>query len=223
VGVGDSLLPAFIGVLSPAAAALQSARPMHTTSRLGTFVLNSSAIVVMDPGYDIQAAEMPLGGCLVRSCRAGSWSLSVTWDKPLAGDWWPPSRLLPRSIIAVEDCSKQVVLGTPEWRRVCGDIGQDGGVFGIVDVAHFGDASVIPPGHPSLHPHPEFGMKYAWYDFVCEILGKSDVAIIPHGVMVHWDGGMDVDSLTVQNEVVAIRVSISEWPYPYGKDEEGPA
>jgi hypothetical protein len=61
-------------------------------------------------------------------------------------------------------------------------------------------------------------MKYAWYNFVCEILGKSDAAIVPHGVMIHWDGGMDVDSLTVQGEVVAIRVSISDWPSPYGTD-----
>ena len=98
------------------------------------------------------------------------------------------------------------------------NIGQDGGVFALVDSAHFGDVTVIPPAHPALRPHPEFGTKHAWYDFLCDSLKGAEAVIIPYGAMVHWDGGMDVDSLTWQEEVVGIRVSISDWPYPYGTD-----
>ncbi len=191
---------------------------MRTTGPLGTFDLTSPAIVVMDPGYNIEDVEMPYGGCLVRKCRPGSWSVSVLWDKPVTGDWWPAGHVLPRSIIAVEESNEQAILAAPEWLGVCTDIGQDGGVFALVDLAHFGDRGVIPPAHPSLRPHPEFGVKYSWYNYLCDILGNSQAVMVPHGAMVSWDGGMDVETLSIQDEVVGVRVSISGWPYPYGTE-----
>jgi len=40
-------------------------------------------------------------------------------------------------------------------------------------------------------------------------LQSREAAVIPHGAVVHWDGGMDVDTLARNGRVIAIRLSIS--------------
>lgn len=181
---------------------------MLTLQQLGTFDVTSPKLVVIDPGYTLETAELQYGGCFVTTCRLGNWKAEVTLDTP---PQWPQWRTVPRTVLATHAACKQVPVES-DWGRVADKIGQDGGVIGLYDVAHFQDVSVIPIDHPIRREETTDESRWLWYRFVCDLLGKRDAAIVPYGLTIHWDGGVDVDSFTANGEIVGIRLSISGWP-----------
>ena len=124
---------------------------------------------------------------------------------------YPQWRTVPRTVVATHAVCKQVPVES-DWRRVADEIGQDGGVIGLYDVAHFQDVSVIPADHKVRGQESPDDSRWLWYRFVCDILGKQDATVVPCGLTIHWDGGMDVDAFTAVGEIVGIRLSISGWP-----------
>lgn len=181
---------------------MQELREVMTVSQqLGTFQVTSSKLVVIDPGYTLDTAELQYGGCFVAPCRLGSWKVEVTMDSP-------PSepRTVPRTVIAMHTACEEIPLES-DWRRVADEVGQDGGVIGLYDVAHFQDVSVIPADREAMGDS-----RWRWYRFVCDVLGKQHVTVVPYGLTIHWDGGVDVDSFMADGETAGIRLSISGWP-----------
>jgi hypothetical protein len=180
---------------------------MLTVQQLGAFKVTSPKLVVIDPGYTLDTAELRHGGCFVAPCRLGSWKVEVTMDAPPSEQW----RIVPRTLVALHAACERIPVDS-DWERVAEEIGQDGGVIGLYDVAHFQDMSVIPSDHKVREEENTDDSRWLWYRFVCDVLGKHDAAVVPYGATVHWDGGMDVDCFTMDAEIIGIRPSISGWP-----------
>src|ERR1043166_6640126 len=178
---------------------------MPTLQQLGGLKLTSPTVVVTDPGYDEDTATMCGLGCFITPCKVGQWYVELTMDMT------PQRRReMPRTVTAVCD-GFAATPDSPDWQRK-GHVGGDGGVLGIYDSAHFHDASIVPEeqewtfnGEPAISDD-------LWYSFICELLRDRAAVVVPYGITVHWDGGMDVDAFSVGNKVVAIRMSISGWP-----------
>ena len=185
---------------------------MPTVQQLGSFRLTSPKVVVIDPGYSIDTAETRHGGCFVARCRLGEWRVDVAMDRPSA-NWWPDWRSLPCSLTAIHSQVAPEFMQSAKWLRVADEVGQDGGLIGIFDAAQYDEMRSIPDGHGSAAPDGD--TRKLWYEFVSEVIGDSAAAVLPHGAVVSWDGGMDVDSVSTTGEVVGIRLSISGWPNPY--------
>ncbi len=179
---------------------------MPTTQLLGGFKLTSQKVVVCDPGYDEETAGIGSLGCFISACHVGEWRVELTSDTTASRPWE-----MPRTLIAVRQ-GFLPSLDSKDWQRVGEEVGGDSGLVGVYDLAHFHDVAVIPLGqHWSFDGGPA-DPGDLWYSFVCEAIGRQVAAVIPYGFVVHWDGGMDVDTISMGNRVGAIRLSISGWP-----------
>jgi hypothetical protein len=178
---------------------------MPTVLQLGKFKLTSPKVVVCDPGYDEQTAGMGGLGCLVSPCAIGDWGVELTLDTAPSYGWE-----MPRTVIAAR-ADFSVLPDSPDWQRV-DEVGGDCGMLGAYDLAHFHDVGVIPPGQRWTFDGGPADPDDLWYSFICEAIAQRDATVIPNGFVVHWDGGMDVDTFSSGSRVVAIRLSISGWP-----------
>jgi hypothetical protein len=179
---------------------------MPTLKHIGSFKLTSPMVVITDPGYDEETARMSGLGCFVSDCRIGKWRVEITLDTTPQRRWE-----MPRIVMAICD-EFPTPLDRSGWERVGKPVGGDGGVLGIYDFAHFHDHSLVPQeqrwsfdGGPAIPDD-------LWYSLNCEAIQGHLAAVIPHGVVVHWDGGMHVDILGANRKVFAVRLSISGWP-----------
>jgi len=104
---------------------------------IGSFKITSSKMVAIDPGYSL--SDVPLLGCALEPCRLGLWNVSES-----AGN----TTSVPGPVVALhESAARDVSLQSKSWKAVRPSIGSDGGVRGLYDAAHFGDAQIIPVGH----------------------------------------------------------------------------
>jgi hypothetical protein len=147
---------------------------MATTEQLGVFDLTSPKVVVIDPGYTLDTAELRYGGCFVCPCRTGTWSVEVEIDTPTETWWGKLPRLLKATAPGYSEISD-----ASDWQQVSEEIGQDGGVIGLFDVARFQDPSVIPSGHEIRQQESAGDPRQLWYRFVCEILAPARLPIDP--------------------------------------------
>ena len=85
-------------------------------------------------------------------------------------------------------------------------------MIGLYDLAHFHDTKVVPVGQRWTFEGCPADPADLWYSFVCEVMVRQDAVVIPHGFVVNWDGGMDVDTILSNGKVIAVRLSISGWP-----------
>src|SRR5262245_39325579 len=100
------------------------------------FCLTSNQLIVTDPGYDFETAEMDGLGAIVSLCRSGVWSVSLTMHRPPHRDWD-----LPHVLLAVH--TDAVTAANNEWHPRAKELGGDHGMIGIYDAAHFHDASLV--------------------------------------------------------------------------------
>lgn len=174
--------------------------------RLGTFDLTTPNLVVMDPGYSIDTAK-GRSGRILRKCRPGRWKVEfVPEPEPKQQKW-----LVPRTLIAAEE-SAMVSEGSGHWRTVAKDIGSDGGVIGVYDLAHFQDGTVVPVGQKPLVESWSDDSAMLWYSMNCDAVRGRLASVVVHGAVVHWDGGLDVAVRQIGGETVGIKLSISGWP-----------
>lgn len=128
-------------------------------------------------------------------------------DTPTEHWWGKLPRLLKATAAGCERISDAL-----DWQPIAEDIGQDGGLVGLFDVARFQDTTVVPSGHKIRTQEGASDARWLWYSFVREIIGREHAAVVPYGAVVHWDGGMDVHSCASNGEVLGIRLSIAGWP-----------
>jgi hypothetical protein len=186
---------------------------MPNTLNLGAFELTSRTIVVTGPDYDLDFARF--AGCFIKNCALGSWHVEAIEDIPPELGWTLPWRLH-----AAHDGTK-LPSDPGTWRTLAKRISGGRALTGIYDLAHFQDHSVVPPDQKWTFwgeaPDPDD----LWYPLNCEAASAdSGVGVIPYGVVVHWDGGWDVDIIAVEKEVVAVRLTISGWPDKVVSGEE---
>src|SRR5439155_3029365 len=141
---------------------------MPSAHRLGTFELTAPRIIVMDPGYSIDTAKLPHSGCIISKCRPGRWKVELMPELAPKYQRW----LVPRTLIAAEESAK-LAQGRGRWRGLAKEIGSDGGVIGLYDLAHFQDGSVIPPGQKPLVDSWSNDRAMLWYSMNCDaVSGK---------------------------------------------------
>jgi hypothetical protein len=179
---------------------------MSKAQQLGRFILTSPQVVVTDPGYDTATAGIEGLGCFVSPCDIGEWNMDFV---PETAPKWKVQ--VPRTLLAVRD-GFLVAPDPAEWQRVGEGIGGDSGLIGVFDLARFHDAALVPGGQQWTFDGGPADPTDLWFSFVCEAIGKQKAAVVPHGFVVYWDGGMDVDTLLYGGKVCAIRLSISGWP-----------
>jgi hypothetical protein len=179
---------------------------MATLQPIGGFRLTHSTVVITDPLYDEESARISGLGCLISNCRTGDWRVELLTDRTTE-----PWGEMPRIVTAI-----YAGFPTPpdqsDWLRVGDEIGGDTAQLGIYDLAHFHDDSLVPDNQQWTFDGGPAIPDDLWYSMNCEAVQKQLAATIPHGVVVSWDGGMDVDIFVSDHEVVAIRLSISGWP-----------
>jgi len=181
--------------------------PLPPFRPLGRFRLTSPTVVVTDPGYDEETARIETLGCFVEPCAVGMWRAAIAKDSTLARAW-----KMPRALLLVHERFKQLPPTSDQWQRLGKPVGGDGGVLVACDFAHFHDAGLVPGDQKWILQDKPADPQHLWSCFVCEILKRKIAAVIPHGAVVHWDGGMHVDVFRAKDQVVAIRLSISGWP-----------
>lgn len=179
---------------------------MSTLQQIGNFKLTSQTIVITDPGYDEETARIDGLGCFLSDCRIGDWRVELTPDSTPQRPWQ-----MPRIVTAICEGFSTPVDDT-SWRRVGKPVGGDGGVLGIYDFAHFHDDSLVPEDQPWTFDGEPAIPDDLWYSLNCEAIQGRLASVVPHGVAVHWDGGMDVDTFIADRKVIAVRLSISGWP-----------
>jgi hypothetical protein len=165
-----------------------------------SFQMTTPEMVGLDPGYDLD--DVALMGCIIEPCRKGIWRV---WEFPS-----PPAQRAPGPVVALHNSiSRPVSPDMADWRQIRDDIGGDGGVEGIYDIAHFGDAQVIPSDHQSRTDFCSYPSKQ-WYGYICDVvLAKSGWGVVVHafGCTMHWDGGCSVSILTdTDGSVVGVRL-----------------
>ena len=180
---------------------------MPSPLKLGAFELSSPKIIVMDPGYSMDTARLPGGGRIVSRCRLGRWNVELMPElEPRQRKW-----LVPRTLITSEE-SCMLAQGRGRWHRIAKDIGSDGGVIGVYDLAHFQDGSVVPLGQKPLVDSWSEDPAMLWYSMNCDAVQGKLASVVAHGAVVHWDGCMSVDVRRVGGEIVGLKLSISGWP-----------
>jgi hypothetical protein len=172
---------------------------MPTLQQIGSFKLTSPTLVVTDPGYD----EGTLHIC---DCQIGDWCVELTLDS--TPEWRGE---VPRLVIAVCEGFSRPIEPT-DWQRTGETVGGDGGILGIYDLAHFHDHGLVPSHQSWTFDGGPAAPDDLWYSLNCEAIRGRLAALIPHGVVVRWDGGMNVDSLASDNRIIGVRMSISGWP-----------
>ena len=179
---------------------------MPTIQQLGRFELTSPKLVITDPGYEEETARSVGLGCFVAPCAMGEWLVDLTLDTTPQRPWD-----MPRTVIAVHT-DYPALLKSSDWQRVGDGVGGDSGLIGVHDLAHFHDVSVIPPEQQWTFNDGPADPNDFWYSFLCEAIRNRDAAVIPYGFVISWDGGMDVDTISSDGRVAALRLSISGWP-----------
>lgn len=174
---------------------------------LGKFSLTSPSVVVTDPGYDEDTARIEGLGCFVKPCTVGRWRVAIAKDSTLARPW-----KMPRALLLAHEAFRPSPASSDQWQRLGKPVGGDGGLLVACDFAYFHDDSLVPSDQEWTFDGGPADPNDLWASFVCERIEGKMAATIPHGAVVHWDGGMDVDVFRVQSQVVAIRLSISGWP-----------
>ena len=174
--------------------------------RLGTFDLTTPNLVVMDPGYSIDMAKSR-SGRILRKCRPGKWKVQLVPEPEPKQQKW----LVPRTLIAAEE-SLMLSDGKGRWRTVAKDIGSDGGVIGVFDIAHFQDGTVVPKGQKPLVDSWSDDPAMLWYSMNCDSVRGKLASVVVHGAVVHWDGGLDVAVRKIRDEIVGVKLAISGWP-----------
>lgn len=178
-----------------------------TARKIGCFELTSHTVAICDPGYREDALDIGGGlGCYVRRCKIGEWQVWLTEDKTPNHSWEMPRTLL--AAIAGFSTSRD----SDAWHPTGKEIGGDYGMIGVFDQSHFHDDKLVPIGQRWTFDGAPADPSDLWYSFVCESVRNQVAAAIPHGFVVNWDGGMDVETLSSDGEIVAIRLSISGWP-----------
>ncbi len=171
---------------------------MPSVQRIGSFKVTSPTIVVTDPGYD--EATLHISDCVI-----GEWGVQLDLD---TAPGWPGQ--VPRTVTAAWDKYPTAGCRT-DWERA-DKVGGDGGILGIYDLAHFHNDSLVPSDQRWTFDGGPAVPDYLWYSLNCEAIQGRLAALIPHGVVVRWDGGMDVSTLTLNEKIVAVRMSIAGWP-----------
>jgi hypothetical protein len=179
---------------------------MPSLQQLGSFKLTSTSLVVTDPGNNEEAARMAGLGCFVSPCLIGDWRVELQVDTTPRRPWGAPRRL----VAIHSDCSS--LPKSSNWQRTGSEIGSDGGLICAVDLAHFHDVTLVPHSQQWTFDRGPANPDDLWYSFLCEAVGKQDATVVPHGFVVSWDGGMDVDVILREGKIMAIRLSISGWP-----------
>jgi hypothetical protein len=156
-------------------------------------------MVGLDPGYDLD--DVVLMGCIVEPCRLGLWHVQ---------EFPSTSSRMPGPVVVLHSSiSQSVEANSPQWRKIREDIGGDGGVEGIYDIARFGDAAVIPPDYHPSTDWSEYPSK-RWYSYICDaVLAKRGwgVFVHPFGCTLHWDGGCSVSTLSDSDgSIVGVRL-----------------
>jgi hypothetical protein len=109
---------------------------------LGTFELSSERLVVSDPGNDLDYLERGCGAVLT-NCLPGRWHASVLLGR-IPGT---------SSELCMQLCAwHQNASPNGNWVAQEKTIGVDYGQAGIYDLAHFGDASIVPADVKWTHP-----------------------------------------------------------------------
>jgi hypothetical protein len=140
---------------------------------LGSFEVESDALIVSDPGHEAELAEgdHPLSG-LVPNPRRGTWNARVTIVD--AGDWGPRVS----ELVAVHAGSAGAA-----WQPSPHEIGVDSGQAGIFDRAHFGRDSDVPKDYR----WGKEGMlvpEEPWYSLCCDkTLSETQAGTIPFGAV----------------------------------------
>jgi hypothetical protein len=181
--------------------------PLPAFGKLGAFRLRSPKVVVTDPGYDEHTASIAGLGCFIAPCAVGAWRVGMAKDSTLE-----KPRKMPRALRLIHESYQSPPAGSEGWQRVGTGVGGDSGLIVACDFAHFHDASLVPAGQNWTFDDAPADPNDLWYSFVCERIQRKMAVIIPHGVVVHWDGGMDLDVSQSGGHVCAIRLSISGWP-----------
>ncbi len=171
----------------------------HMTS---SFQLTSSRMVGLDPGYDLD--DVALMGCLVEPCRLGVWRVQ---------EFQSTSPRVPGPVVVLHtSISRSIAPESPDWQPIRDDIGGDGGVEGLYDIALFGDATVIPSDYQPSTDWSAYPSK-RWYGYICDVvLAKSGwgAVVHPFGCTIHWDGGCSVSTLAdADGNIVGVRL----WPF----------
>jgi hypothetical protein len=160
----------------------------------------------MDPGYSIDTAK-GRSGRIIRKCRPGTWKVELLPEPEPKQQRW----LVPRTLIAAEE-SAVLSNGRGRWRTLAKDIGSDGGVIGVYDLAHFQDGTVVAAGQKPLVESWSDDPAMLWYSMNCDAVQGKLASVVVHGAVVHWDGGLDVAVRESRHEIVGVRLSISGWP-----------
>ena len=164
-------------------------------------------MIVMDPGYSEDTAEIPGLGHIIPSCATGEWRVEVFQQTPPS--WLKPA---PRFVLAFRSNFSRPSPEASDWQNIAAEIGGDSPLIGIYDLAHFDDASVVPKNQKWTFDGKPAIEEKLWYSLNCEAIQNRLASTIPFGVVVHWGGGMDVSVCSARNEVAAIRLSITGWP-----------
>ena len=169
-----------------------------------SFQLTTSQMVGLDPGYDLD--DVSLLGCVIEPCRQGSWRVQ---------EFPSTSPRMPGPVVALHNSIEHCVAAdSSQWREVR-DIGGDGGVQGIYDIASFGDEGLIPPDYRPSLDWPEDPDR-RWYGFICNtVLAKRDWGVVVHsfGCTMHWDLGCLVSTLSDSDGFV-VGVRLQPGPSP---------
>lgn len=177
------------------------------------FYLTSDRLIVTDPGYDFETAEMDGLGAIMSPCRSGVWSLRLAMHRPPHRGWD-----LPHVLVAVHTDA-----GTPansEWHPRAKELGGDHGMIGIYDAAHFHDASLVPSDTPWTFDGGPADPDDLWYSWVCEHAKDTDWATFPHGIVANWDLGASLDfAFDASGIVIALRLTFHDrQPQPFRGD-----
>jgi hypothetical protein len=178
---------------------------MPKTYRIGAFTVTSAKAIVTDPSYNEETASIGNLGCLLHPCATGTWTVEVVEDFSPEYEWE-----MVRSVTAT--LAEFSPSPADNWVRVEDSVGGDTGLLGLFDLAHFHDLSVIPANQEWTFKGGPAIPDELWFSYVCELVKGHEVAIVPFGFVVHWDGSMDVDRITRGNRIVAARLSVSGWP-----------
>jgi hypothetical protein len=171
---------------------------MPTLQQIGSFKVTSPTVVVTDPGYDEATLH-------ISDCQIGDWVVELILDSTPR---WRGE--LPRTVTAVWEGYSTPIDHT-DWERAA-KVGGDGGILGIYDLAHFHDQGLVPSNQQWTFDGGPAAPDDLWYSLNCEAILGRRATVIPHGVVVHWDGGMNVDTFAAGRRIVAVRMTISGWP-----------
>lgn len=155
---------------------------------IGHFTLTSETLVASDPGYDL--ADMPLLGALLAPAAPGRWH--VSFRRGTEADH-RPGELAELFAYHEEFLAPERMSLLRPWHEHPDPIGEDGGIIGIFDKAHYGDATILPAGYNPWAP-AEIPATYSpaslWYDFLCNSKPYGlpfKATIVPFGCLADWN------------------------------------